>query len=86
MRAPQFQRTKQFVMLFVVTVGLIAGSLAASVSPADAHWVRRCYRVWRHHYWATQCHQVWVGSHEPPYRHFNRRHYDYRHYDHRHYR
>jgi Ni/Co efflux regulator RcnB len=58
---------KKALVLSLVTVGFMAGSLAATVSPAEARWERRCHRVWRHGHKVTRCHRVWVGSHSRHY-------------------
>jgi hypothetical protein len=54
------RRGKKALLLLALTVGLTAASVASSVTPAEARWVRRCHRVGHHHPQVTRCHRVWV--------------------------
>jgi hypothetical protein len=80
---------KRYVVTFLVTVGLIAGSLAVSTAPAEAQWRGRCHRVWRHGHVVRRCDRrssrsyarAYARRHyRPHYRSYSRHHhrYDYR--------
>ena len=56
------RRVRKALTLLVLTLGLTAGSFTTSVAPsAEARWVRRCYRVHKHHHWVRHCRRVRVG-------------------------
>jgi hypothetical protein len=57
------KKGKKALTLLVLTLGLTASSLATSVTPAEAHWVRRCHHMRHHHHWVRQCRRVWVHRH-----------------------
>ena len=50
-------------LVVLLTLGLMAGSVASFMVPAEAHWVRRCHYEWHHHHRVQRCGRVWRGYH-----------------------
>jgi len=53
---------KRYVIMVLVTLGLLGGSLAVSMSPAEAQGRGGCHQVWRHGHWVTRCQRGWGES------------------------